>query len=104
MLYCEKDGIVPVPEKDLPVILPEAVDIAHAVGSPLGGLPEFVNATCPKCGAPAHRETFTMDTFVHSSWYFYHYTDARNDKAPFLPNTPQYCFPIDQYIRRVVHA
>jgi leucyl-tRNA synthetase len=104
MLYCEKDGIVPVPEKDLPVILPEAVDIAHAVGSPLGGLPEFVNATCPKCGGPARRETDTMDTFVDSSWYFYRYTDAHNDREPFDPKIAQYWFPIDQYIGGVEHA
>jgi leucyl-tRNA synthetase len=104
MLYCEKDGIVPVPEKDLPVILPETVDIAHAVGSPLGGLPEFVNATCPKCGGPARRETDTMDTFVDSSWYFYRYTDAHNDRAPFDPKIAQYWFPIDQYIGGVEHA
>jgi leucyl-tRNA synthetase len=104
MLYCEKDGIVPVAEKDLPVILPEAVDIAHAVGSPLSGLPEFVNATCPKCGGPARRETDTMDTFVDSSWYFYRYTDAHNDQAPFASKTAQYWFPIDQYIGGVEHA
>ena len=104
MLYCEKDGIVPVPEKDLPVILPEAVDIAHALGSPLSGLPDFVNATCPKCGGPARRETDTMDTFVDSSWYFYRYTDAHNDHAPFDPKTAQYWFPIDQYIGGVEHA
>ena len=104
MLYCEQDGIVPVPEKDLPVILPEAVDIAHSVGSPLGGLPEFVNATCPKCGGPALRETDTMDTFVDSSWYFYRYTDAHNDRAPFDSKTAQYWFPIDQYIGGVEHA
>ena len=104
MLYCEKDGIVPVPEKDLPVILPEAIDIAHAVGSPLGGLPEFVNTTCPKCGGPARRETDTMDTFVDSSWYFYRYTDARNDRAPFDSKIAQYWFPIDQYIGGVEHA
>ena len=104
MLYCEQDGIVPVPEKDLPVILPEAVDIAHSVGSPLGGLPEFVNATCPKCGGPARRETDTMDTFVDSSWYFYRYTDAHNDRAPFDSKTAQYWFPIDQYIGGVEHA
>ena len=104
MLYCEKDGIVPVPEKDLPVILPEAVDIAHSVGSPLGGLPEFVNTTCPKCGGPARRETDTMDTFVDSSWYFYRYTDAHNDRAPFDSKTAQYWFPIDQYIGGVEHA
>ena len=83
MLYCEKDGIVPVPEKDLPVILPENVDITLTGGSPLGRVPEFVNTTCPKCGGPARRETDTMDTFVDSSWYFYRYTDAHNDRAPF---------------------
>ena len=104
MLYCERDGIVPVPEKDLPVILPEAIDIAHAVGSPLGGLPEFVNVTCPKCGGLARRETDTMDTFVDSSWYFYRYTDAHNEHAPFDPKIAQYWFPIDQYIGGVEHA
>jgi leucyl-tRNA synthetase len=104
MLYCEKDGIVPVPEKDLPVILPENVDITLTGGSPLGRVPEFVNATCPKCGGPARRETDTMDTFVDSSWYFYRYTDARNDRAPFDGKTAQYWFPIDQYIGGVEHA
>src|ERR1700690_1152913 len=98
MLYCEKDGIVAVPEKDLPVILPENVDIALTGGSPLGRVPEFVNVTCPKCGGPARRETDTMDTFVDSSWYFYRYTDAQNDRAPFDSNTAAYWFPIDQYI------
>ncbi len=104
MLYCEKDGIVPVPEKDLPVILPENVDITLAGGSPLGRVPEFVNATCPQCGGPARRETDTMDTFVDSSWYFYRYTDAHNDHAPFDSKTAQYWFPIDQYIGGVEHA
>jgi leucyl-tRNA synthetase len=104
MLYCEKDGIVPVPERDLPVILPESIDIARALGSPLGGVPEFVNATCPKCGGPARRETDTMDTFVDSSWYFYRYTDAHNDGAPFDSKIAQYWFPIDQYIGGVEHA
>jgi leucyl-tRNA synthetase len=104
MLYCEKDGIVPVPEKDLPVILPENVDITLTGGSPLGRVPEFVNATCPKCGGPARRETDTMDTFVDSSWYFYRYTDARNDRAPFDGKAAQYWFPIDQYIGGVEHA
>ena len=83
MLYCEKDGIVPVAEKDLPVILPDNVDVTLTGGSPLAQVPEFVNATCPKCGGPARRETDTMDTFVDSSWYFYRYTDAENDRAPF---------------------
>jgi leucyl-tRNA synthetase len=104
MLYCEKDGIVPVPEKDLPVLLPENVEITLTGGSPLGRVPEFVNATCPKCGGPARRETDTMDTFVDSSWYFYRYTDARNDHAPFDSKTAQYWFPIDQYIGGVEHA
>src|SRR3984885_8426720 len=104
MLYCEQDGIVAVPEKDLPVILPENVDITLTGGSPLGGVPEFVNATCPKCDGPARRETDTMDTFVDSSWYFYRYTDAHNDRAPFDGKTAQYWFPIDQYIGGVEHA
>jgi len=107
MLYCEKDGIVPVPERDLPVILPENVDITLTGGSPLSRVPEFVNATCPKCGGPARRETDTMDTFVDSSWYFYRYTDARNDRAPFDGKTAQYWFGergIDQYIGGVEHA
>ncbi|HTF44489.1 MAG TPA: leucine--tRNA ligase, partial [Terriglobales bacterium] len=104
MLYCERDGIVPVPEKDLPVILPENVDISLTGGSPLSRVPEFVNATCPKCGGPARRETDTMDTFVDSSWYFYRYTDARNDQAPFDSEKIAYWFPIDQYIGGVEHA
>ncbi len=104
MLYCEKDGIVPVPEKDLPVILPEDVEITLTGGSPLSRVPEFVNATCPKCGGPARRETDTMDTFVDSSWYFYRYTDAHDDRAPFDSKIADYWFPIDQYIGGVEHA
>jgi leucyl-tRNA synthetase len=104
MLYCEKDGIVPVPEKDLPVILPENMDATLTGGSPLSRVPEFVNTTCPKCGGPARRETDTMDTFVDSSWYFYRYTDAHNDRGPFDPKIAQYWFPIDQYIGGVEHA
>jgi leucyl-tRNA synthetase len=104
MLYCENDGIVAVPEKDLPVLLPEKVDITLTGGSPLSRVPEFVNATCPKCGGKARRETDTMDTFVDSSWYFYRYTDARNDRAPFEGKVAQYWFPIDQYIGGVEHA
>ncbi|HUO13875.1 MAG TPA: leucine--tRNA ligase [Verrucomicrobiae bacterium] len=107
MLYCEKDGIVPVPEKDLPVILPDKVEITLTGGSPLVRVPEFVEAKCPKCGGPARRETDTMDTFVDSSWYFYRYTDAHNDRAPFDSKTAQYWFAesgIDQYIGGVEHA
>jgi leucyl-tRNA synthetase len=107
MLYCEKDGIVPVAEKDLPVILPDTVEITLSGGSPLASVPEFINATCPKCGGPARRETDTMDTFVDSSWYFYRYTDAKNDRAPFDGPTAAYWFGdrgIDQYIGGVEHA
>ncbi len=104
MVYCEKDGVVPVPEKDLPVILPENVDITLTGGSPLTRVPEFLNTTCPRCGGPARRETDTMDTFVDSSWYFYRYTDAHNDRAPFDSKIASYWFPIDQYIGGVEHA
>jgi leucyl-tRNA synthetase len=104
MLYCERCGIVPVEEKDLPVVLPENVEITLTGGSPLGHVPEFVNATCPKCGGAARRETDTMDTFVDSSWYFYRYTDAHNDRAPFAGEAAEYWFPIDQYIGGVEHA
>jgi len=107
MLYCEKDGIVPVPEKDLPILLPDQIDITLTGGSPLSRVPEFVNALCPKCGGPARRETDTMDTFVDSSWYFYRYTDPHNDKAPFDRKIAAYWFGdrgIDQYIGGVEHA
>ena len=107
MVYCDKDGVVPVPEKDLPVILPDKVTVTLAGGSPLAGVPEFLNTTCPKCGGPAKRETDTMDTFVDSSWYFYRYADARNDKAPFDSEVINYWFGkdgIDQYIGGVEHA
>jgi leucyl-tRNA synthetase len=104
MLYCEKDGIVPVPEEQLPVLLPENVAITQQGGSPLAKLPDFVNTTCPKCGGPARRETDTMDTFVDSSWYFYRYTDAKNSSAPCATDKVAYWFPIDQYIGGVEHA
>jgi len=104
MIFCQKDGIVPVPESDLPVILPENVDASVTGGSPLSHVPEFLNVKCPKCGGPARRETDTMDTFVDSSWYFYRYTDPKNDKAPFDSAKANYWFPIDQYIGGVEHA
>jgi leucyl-tRNA synthetase len=104
MLYCERDGIVPVPEKDLPVILPENVEITLTGASPLASVPEFVNVTCPRCGGPARRETDTMDTFVDSSWYFYRYADPHNDRAPFDSKEIAYWFAIDQYIGGVEHA
>jgi leucyl-tRNA synthetase len=88
----------------LPILLPDNVPITLAGGSPLAGVPEFLNTICPKCGGPARRETDTMDTFVDSSWYFYRYADAKNDKAPFDSEKIAYWFPIDQYIGGVEHA
>jgi leucyl-tRNA synthetase len=104
MIHCERDGIVPVPDEQLPVLLPEQIEITQQGGSPLSRVPEFVNVVCPKCGGPAKRETDTMDTFVDSSWYFYRYTDAKNASAPFDSGTVKYWFPIDQYIGGVEHA
>ncbi len=104
MIHCERDGIVPVPDDQLPVLLPERIEITQQGGSPLSRVPSFVNVTCPKCGGPARRETDTMDTFVDSSWYFYRYPDAKNANAPFDSATAAYWFPIDQYIGGVEHA
>jgi leucyl-tRNA synthetase len=104
IIHCEKCGLVPVPDEQLPVVLPAQIEITQQGGSPLSRVPEFVNVACPKCGGAAKRETDTMDTFVDSSWYFYRYTDAKNAKAPFNPATAQYWFPIDQYIGGVEHA
>jgi leucyl-tRNA synthetase len=108
MVYCEShcdgDGPLPVPDDQLPVLLPEQIEITQQGGSPLSRVAEFVNTTCPKCGGPARRETDTMDTFVDSSWYFYRYTDAKNSSAPFDPAIAKYWFPIDQYIGGVEHA
>jgi len=104
VVYCSKDGIVAVPDKDLPVPLPPNPKLTGEGGSPLASTPEFVNTTCPKCGGPARRETDTMDTFVDSSWYFYRYADAHNDKAPYDSAKVAYWFPIDQYIGGITHA
>jgi leucyl-tRNA synthetase len=104
IIHCEHDGIVPVPDDQLPVLLPERIEITQQGGSPLSKVSDFVNVTCPKCKGPAKRETDTMDTFVDSSWYFYRYTDAKNSASPFDPQTAQYWFPIDQYIGGVEHA
>ena len=104
VIYCAKDGMVPVPDKDLPVLLPPNPKLTGEGESPLAATPEFVNTTCPKCGGPARRETDTMDTFVDSSWYFYRYCDPHNDKAPFDSAKVAYWFPIDQYIGGITHA
>ena len=101
---CDPERPMAVNLAELPILLPEQVHITQEGGSPLGRVPEFVNATCPKCGGPARRETDTMDTFVDSSWYFYRYTDAHNDQAPFDSAKANYWFPIDQYIGGVEHA
>jgi len=104
VIHCPTCGVVPVPESDLPVLLPLNVEITGTGRSPLEEVPEFVNVTCPKCGGAARRETDTMDTFVDSSWYFYRYCDSNNDRAPFDSNKIAYWFPIDQYIGGVEHA
>jgi leucyl-tRNA synthetase len=104
MIHCERDGLVQVPDEQLPVVLPAEIEITQQGGSPLSRVPEFLNTTCPRCGGPAKRETDTMDTFVDSSWYFYRYTDSKNDREPFDPAVVKYWFPIDQYIGGVEHA
>jgi leucyl-tRNA synthetase len=104
VIHCPTDGVVPVPEDQLPVLLPRQIEITGKGRSPLDEVPEFVNVTCPRCGGPARRETDTMDTFVDSSWYFYRYCDARNSSAPFDKKKIDYWFPIDQYIGGVEHA
>jgi len=104
VIYCEKDGMVPVPDADLPVVLPANPKLTGEGQSPLATDPEFVNVKCPKCGGMARRETDTMDTFVDSSWYFYRYCDPKNEKAPYDSAKVGYWFPIDQYIGGITHA
>jgi leucyl-tRNA synthetase len=104
VIHCPKDGVVPVPEKDLPVVLPVDVQLTGKGRSPLADVASFVNVKCPKCGGDARRESDTMDTFVDSSWYFYRYCDPKNSQAPFDSKKIAYWFPIDQYIGGVEHA
>jgi leucyl-tRNA synthetase len=104
VIHCPSCGVVPVPEDQLPVILPERIEITGAGRSPLENVPEFVNVKCPRCGEPAKRETDTMDTFMDSSWYFYRYCDPPNSDMPFDPAKIAYWFEIDQYIGGVEHA
>jgi leucyl-tRNA synthetase len=104
VVHCPTDGVVPVPEDQLPVVLPANVEITGKGRSPLEDDAAFVNTVCPKCGGAARRETDTMDTFVDSSWYFYRYCDPRNSQAPYDPAKINHWFPIDQYIGGVEHA
>ena len=104
IIHCESCGLVPVPDKDLPVVLPTNVEFSGRGDSPLAQIPEFVNVACPSCGKPARRETDTMDTFVDSSWYFYRFCDAHNDRAPFAPEKVAYWGPVDFYSGGVEHA
>ncbi|MBI2145402.1 leucine--tRNA ligase [Candidatus Woesearchaeota archaeon] len=105
VIYCGKCGIVGVPEKELPVKLPEPEKVKFTgEGNPLDGCSEFVNAKCPKCNSPAKRETDTMDTFVDSSWYFLRYCSNREEKAPFDKKAAEYWMPVDQYIGGIEHA
>ncbi|MGB7283587.1 MAG: leucine--tRNA ligase [Candidatus Acidiferrum sp.] len=104
VIYCPDHGLQPVPDTDLPVLLPPNPKLTGEGESPLASTPEFVNTTCPKCGGPARRETDTMDTFVDSSWYFYRYCDPHNSDAPFDSAKVGYWFPIDQYIGGITHA
>ena len=104
MVDCQNCGMVPVPESDLPVLLPDIEDYLPKGRSPLAADEEFVNTTCPSCDGPAQRETDTMDTFVDSSWYFFRYADADNFQAIFDPEKPAYWMPLDQYIGGIEHA
>ena len=104
MVYCDACGTVPVPEKDLPVLLPEAVDFKPTGESPLKAASEFVHTRCPACGGPARRESDTMDTFVDSSWYFLRYLSARDDTQAFDTSVSDRWMPVDQYIGGIEHA
>ena len=104
VVHCERDGIVPVPEKDLPVRLPDDAPLTGEGGSPLAQVPSFVATTCPKCGGPARRETDTMDTFVDSCWYYFRYCDPHNDAAPFAWDKAAPWFPVALYIGGIEHA
>ena len=104
VIYCPNCGMVPVPYEQLPVVLPPTAKFTGTGESPLAGVPEFVNTSCPKCDAPARRDTDTMDTFVDSSWYFFRYLDPRNDAEPFDTRFAEQWTPVDQYIGGDSHA
>ncbi|MFQ5482209.1 MAG: leucine--tRNA ligase [Nitrospinaceae bacterium] len=104
MIFCGACGIVPVPEDQLPVVLPTDVPLGQRGQSPLGQLESFLKVDCPRCGQPARRETDTLDTFICSSWYFDRYTSPREDRAPFNADAGRYWMPVDQYIGGIEHA
>jgi leucyl-tRNA synthetase len=104
IIYCEDHGIVPVPESDLPVLLPDVDDYRPKGEPPLAQAKEWINVPCPICGKPGRREADTMDTFVDSSWYFLRYTDPHDDREPFERRLADYWMPIDQYIGGIDHA
>jgi leucyl-tRNA synthetase len=104
ILYCDECGMVPVPEEDLPVLLPEVEEYLPKGRSPLAAAEDWVSTTCPRCGGPARRETDTMDTFVDSSWYYLRYCDPENDSAPFGRGIVDYWLPVNQYIGGIEHA
>ena len=104
VIYCDKCGVVPVPEDQLPVLLPENAQVRKDGKSPLPEMEEFVNCTCPKCGMAARRETDTFDTFFESSWYYMRYCDPRNEDAPFSKEATGYWMNVDQYIGGIEHA
>ena len=104
MVYCERCGVQPVRVEDLPILLPEGVEITGKGVSPLQDMEDFINTTCPKCGGPARRETDTMDTFVESSWYFIRYCSPHTNDRPFDEDKVRYWMPVDQYIGGIEHA
>ena len=104
VVHCPSCGIVPVPESDLPVVLPDNVELSGRGGSPLAKLEDWVNVPCPTCGTPAKRETDTMDTFIDSSWYYLRYADARNESQVFESAKANDWLPVDQYVGGIEHA